>query len=1085
MPTELRPLPFEKLLRWAIIELKQNNSIFGIPRALFYTPKPEPFAAEIFGEFLATPIGPSAGPHTQLSQNIVSAWLCGGRFIELKTVQILDDLEIPRPCIDAADVGYNVEWSQELRLSQSAQEYIHAWALIHILRRVLGWEHQPLGTVFNMSVGYNLIGITSPQIQGFMAQLANATPTLTEIQDALKRDYPEVVDMEIPGQIARSVTLSTMHGCPPQEIEAIAEYLLERGFHTFVKLNPTLLGKEQVMRILHDHLGFQEIDIPDQVFAHDLQYEQALPLIRRLRAKAKALGLVFGVKLTNTLAMANHRQVLPGEEIYMSGRALYPITMNLFCRLFFDLDGDIHVSYSGGADALNLPTIISCGAIPVTACTDLLKPGGYGRFGQWLEELRAAMARVGAKDLGQFTKERDENLRRAAAESLRDPRYQKAFFLGELPKIPDGLPFFDCIAAPCVAACPARQDIPEYVRHVAEGNLQAALCTILARNPLPTVTGYVCPAFCEKRCTRWNYDKPVLIRAIKRHAAENADWKIEPTPATGKKVAVLGAGPAGLACAFYLALAGVEVTVFEAASGPGGMISLAPAFRLPKEALFSDVRRIEELGVKFRYATTVPSARELLGPDFDAVFLAPGCPKEEKLGVPGEEGPGVYGALEFFRALHEGKEIELGEKTVVVGGGNTAIDAARAACRLTGHPVTLVYRRSRAEMPAHPEEIVEFLHEGNELLELASPVRILRKAGKVTGVLCVRNALAEPGPDGRRKPVPIPGTQFRVPCDSVILAVGQKPAVKFFDGTGLILQPDGRLGVDPETGETNLYRVHGGGDAVRGPSTVIEAIADGRRAALAILRKLGLPSPDFPFSGTPQDLLELKRRKARKTLPSAPKTLPLRNRRGFQPVELPLSPEEARKEAARCLQCGMICDKCVEVCPNRANLPYSVRKGTYCVPIVAIQNGALVFVSEEIFSVTQERQILHVDDFCNDCGNCATFCVHEGKPYQEKPRFYLNLPDYLAAEGNAFYLKGSELRRRERGKESLLRRTPYGFDFEDQDIKVSLDLNFSVRAVSLKQEFPGAKTLKPALEMALILEGVENSLPQLLEMSHG
>ncbi|MCS7240172.1 MAG: putative selenate reductase subunit YgfK [Candidatus Bipolaricaulota bacterium] len=1085
MPTELRPLPFAKLLRWAITELTKNDSIFGIPRALFYVPKPEPFATEIFGEFLATPIGPSAGPHTQLSQNIVSAWLCGGRFIELKTVQILDELEIPRPCIDAADEGYNVEWSQELRLSQAAQEYIHAWVLIHILRRELGWENQPLGTVFNMSVGYNLAGITSPKMQNFMAQLTNAASVLAEIRELLRRDFPRLADIEIPEQITRSVTLSTMHGCPPNEIEAIVEYLLERGFHTFVKLNPTLLGKDRVMRILHDHLGFREIDIPDRVFSHDLQYEQALPLIRRLQAKAKSLGLTFGVKLTNTLAMANHRKILPGEEIYMSGRALYPITMNLFWQLFSDLDGDIHVSYSAGADALNLPTLISCGALPVTGCTDLLKPGGYGRFGQWLEGLRTAMARAGAKDLSEFRKNRAENLRRAAKESLRNPRYKKDFFLGELPKIPDNLSFFDCIAAPCVAACPAQQDVPEYVGHIAEGNPASALQAILARNPLPTVTGYVCPAFCEKRCTRWNYDRPVPIRAIKRYAAENVDVEIKPAQARGEKVAILGAGPAGLACAFYLALAGVEVIVFEAAPNPGGMISLAPAFRLPKEALLADVHRLEKLGVKFQCGTPLRSAFELLERDFAAVFLAPGFPREAKLDIPGEDGPGVYGALEFFRLLNEGKEVRLGGKTVVVGGGNTALDAARAACRLTGRPVTVIYRRSRAEMPAHPEEIAECIREGNELLELVSPVRILRKAGKVVGILCVRNTLGEPGPDGRRQPFPIPGTEFRIPCDSVILAVGQKPEIHFFDGTGLVLHPDGRLCVDPETGETNLYWVYGGGDAARGPSTVIEAIADGRRAAFAILRKLGLASPEYPVPVPTQDWLALKRKKTQKIMPLAPRVLPPRQRRGFQPVELPLSPKEAAEEAARCLQCRTICDKCVEVCPNRANFPYLVRTGVFRAPVIAVRNGSPAIVGEEVFSVTQERQILHIDDLCNDCGNCATFCVHQGKPYQEKPKFYISANGYVAEQRNAFFLMGDELRRREDGREMVLRRVANGFCFEDPEIKAFLDPNFSVRDISLKREFPSTRTLKPALEMALILEGVERSLPPLLEISHG
>ncbi len=1085
MPTDLRPLSFSELLRWVFVELKNAGSVFGIPRELFYVPRPEPFATEIFGETLSTPIGPSAGPHTQLSQNILTAWLCGGRFMELKTVQVLDDLEIPRPCIDAADEGYNVEWSQELRVEEAARQYIHAWVLIHLLHRALGWARQPVGTVFNMSVGYDLAGIKTPKIQGFLAQLSQPHPVLAEVQEVLRREFPQYADVAIPAPVSRSVTLSTMHGCPPQEIEAIAEFLLERGFHTFVKLNPTLLGQDRVLRILHDHLGFREIEIPAKVFEHDLQYEQALPLIRRLQAKAKALGLTFGVKLTNTLAMANHRQVLPGAEIYMSGRALYPLTLNLFWQLFQDLDGEVLVSYSGGADALNLPTLVSCGALPVTACTDLLKPGGYARFGPWLAELRQAMAGVGAKDLEEFRKNRAENLRRAAEESLRITRYQKAFFLGELPKIADGLSYFDCIAAPCVAACPVNQDVPEYIGQIEAGDPWASLQAILARNPLPAITGHVCPAFCERRCTRWNYEKPLSIRALKRFAAENAEVVWRPAPATGRKVAVVGAGPAGLSCAFYLALAGVEVTVFEAGPASGGMIGLAPGFRLPKEALAADLRRLEKLGVHFHHNHRVEKATDLLGRGFDAVFLAPGFPGEARLGVPGEKGPGVYGALELFQLLKRGEKPELGRRVVVVGGGDTAMDAARSAWRLTGQPVTVVYRRSRAEMPAHPQEVEELLREGNVLLELVSPQEILREAGRVRALRCVRNRLGEPGLDGRRLPEPIPGSEFELPADTVIVAVGQRPELRFYEGTGLVLQRDGRLVVDPEGGETNLYQVYAGGDAVRGPATVIEAIADGRRAALAILTKLGLPLPDLPVPAVAQAERELRRRKARKAMPCGPAHRPVQERRDFQPLELPLSPEEARQEAERCLQCRTVCDKCIEVCPNRANVAYRARTGTWRVPIVAAHASEATVVGEEEFRVTQERQILHLDDLCNDCGNCATFCVHEGKPYQDKPRLYFRVESWGAEERNAFILLRGVLHRRENGEVARIWQDGEDFVFEDAFVRATLSSALHPREIQLKRSFSGTRSLRLAWEMALIFQGLRESLVHVWEASRG
>jgi putative selenate reductase len=262
MSDEMKVQPFQVLLEWILKELETTDSLFGIHRSLFYTPQHgAPYATEMFGHHLATPVGPAAGPHTQLTQNILAAWLSGGRFIELKTVQIMDELEIPRPCIDMEDEGYNVEWSQELKLDQSAWEYVKAWVLIHVLRRVLGWEDAPLGTIFNMSVGYNLEGIQSAPMQRFMDRMDDASEEIADLQaqipDSLKPSPP------IPAQLTNSVTLSTMHGCPPDEIEAIARYMLEeRGLHTFVKLNPTLLGKDVVMDILHNHLGYREIHIP-------------------------------------------------------------------------------------------------------------------------------------------------------------------------------------------------------------------------------------------------------------------------------------------------------------------------------------------------------------------------------------------------------------------------------------------------------------------------------------------------------------------------------------------------------------------------------------------------------------------------------------------------------------------------------------------------------------------------------------------------------------------------------------------------------------------------------------------------------
>jgi putative selenate reductase len=1087
MSDEMRVLPFDRLLRWIQVELKESGSIFGIPRSLFYAPQKErPYATELFGQPLATPVGPAAGPHTQLAQNIVSAWLSGGRFIELKTVQIMDELEIPRPCIDLADEGYNVEWSQELRLEESAGEYVKAWVLVHLLPRLLGFERgAPLGTIFNLSVGYNLEGIQSPPMTRFMDRLADAGSEIAEIRSFLRREARELADVEIPARITDNVTLSTMHGCPPDEIERIARYLLEeRNLHTTVKLNPTLLGKERVLSVLHDDLGFREIDVPNRVFEHDLSYGRAVDLVRSLQAVAAARSLVFGVKLSNTLALRNHRGVLPGDEMYMSGRALYPVTMTLFHKLVEEFEGDLRVSFSAGADPGNVPTILSCGALPVTMASDLLKPGGYSRFVQALENLETEMRARGAGSLEDLAVDRLANLERAAAEARGDRRYQKAYHSYGLPKVHSGLGLFDCVAAPCVEACAVCQDVPEYAWLVAKAEDDRALEAVLSRNPFPGVTGHVCPHLCETRCTRNNYDEPVGIRALKRFAVESGRRGYRRGVTTGRRVAVIGSGPSGLAAATFLALSGVDVTVYETKDVPGGMVSLAPGFRLPRSVVEEDIARIRGLGVKLLLSHPVSVPPEiLLQEGYHAVYAATGFPRDARLEIEGIEGEGVLSALDLLGRVARGERPDLGQTVLVIGGGNTAMDAARTAQRLAAVPVTVLYRRTRPEMPAQAEEVADLLEEGNRLLELVSPVRVVRVGRRLVALECARNELGAPGPDGRRKPAPVAGSEFQIPADSVIVAVGQAAEIAFLDGSRVSVRRDGSIAAEVGTGATVADGVYAGGDAVRGPATIVEACADGRRAAEAICARLGvpfLPPPSSPAALSVADVLEVKRARVRISVRCEPEKLAIDRRQGFDLVERTLSSEEARREAARCLQCSTLCDKCVEVCPNRANVAYAVARVDWRLPVLSVAKGALAVTGEEEFVVRQTRQIVHVDDLCNECGNCATFCVHEGKPYREKPRLFFDPEVFAREEENAFFIEEETIRRRERGQEMRLSAEKGRRVFETPAVRLVLSPAFGVVEATLKRPFVGSLSLREAAEMAVLLEGITSSAPFLV-----
>jgi len=638
-----------------------------------------------------------------------------------------------------------------------------------------------------------------------------------------------------------------------------------------------------------------------------------------------------------------------------------------------------------------------------------------------------------------------------------------------------------------VEQCPVLQDVPEYAWLISQREYNRALEIILARNPLPKVTGYICTHLCKTRCTRNNYDEPVAIRALKRFAAEKGRVTVKAAKKSGHKVAVIGSGPSGLAAAYFLALCGIEVVIYEAKDRVGGMLAIAPTFRLPKAVVQEDIERIEKQGVKIELShpiTTPPD--ELLNQGFDAVYIASGAQKGARLGIEGEDEKGVYQALDFLERVSRGERVDLGKRVLVMGGGNTAMDAARTAKRLTGEPVKVVYRRTRREMPATEEEVEELFSEGGILEELASPLRIILEDGRVVALECIRNKLGAVGPDGRRRPIPIEGGEFQIEADSIIVGIGQHPDVSFIDRSSISLHKDGTIVVDPQTGRTGHERVYAGGDAVRGPATIIEACADGRRAAEAICRQLGVRA-DLPAGQLPvlseEEIVQMKHFRARKEAQYMGTMLPPEERGGFDLIEATLTEEKALREAARCMQCSNFCDKCVEVCPNRANYTFFVSPMSLTLPKVSCQQGGLRVSGEEVFRVAQTRQIIHVQDFCNECGNCATFCVHDGKPHADKPRLFLEKGDFEQEDGNAFYIEkgGREwtIRRREGGKESRLS-VEDGVKkliFENERLKMELAPDFKIKSMKLKKDFQGGFSLVGPAEMYVILQGVTTSLP--------
>lgn len=957
MSEVMTPMSFEQLVDWVLQEKKKRGTVFGQHHA---------YRADgthnrtMFGRTLETPIGPAAGPHTQMTQNIVAAYYAGSRFFELKTVQIMDGEElaacINRPCIKADDEGYNCEWSTELTVPQAMEEYIKAWFLLKVIAREFGLGDMN-GFQFNVSVGYDLAGIQSPKVDTFLNSMKHAEDTeifkhckayLLEHADWFEHVTTEDIE-QIPPEICNSVTLSTLHGCPPQEIERIAMYLLtEKGFHTFVKCNPTLLGYEFARKTM-DEMGYDYIQFGDFHFKDDLQYEDAVPMLTRLMNTAKERNLEFGVKITNTFPVDVKQNELPSEEMYMSGKSLYPLSISLAAKLAKEFDGRLRISYSGGADYYNIERIVDAGIWPVTVATTLLKPGGYQRLTQ--------MAKLLDKENAPFEKVDAESAGKLAEEAVKDPHHVKAMKPLPSRKMKKEVPLMDCFVAPCKEGCPIHQDITTYLQLVGEEKYEEAMEVITEKNPLPFITGTICAHNCMSKCTRNFYETPVHIREMKLKAAENGyEALLEklPVPAVTKaeKAAVIGGGPAGMAAAYFLRKGGMEVTLFEAKESLGGVVRhVIPPFRISEDAIEKDAEILRKMQVDIHCNTKVESLEELKKQGYTKIVLAVGAPVQGSLKL---ESGMPKNALEFLAEFKQtdGK-VSLGKHVVVIGGGNTAMDTARAAKRNAGvEHVYLIYRRTRRYMPADEEELVMALEDGVEFKELLSPVKL--ENGQL---FCKVMQLSDYDVSGRRG-VTETGETVWVPADTVIAAVGEKVPTDWYQANGLAVSEKGRLYVDEKTLKTSDDNVYAAGDGLYGPATVVEAIRDGRKVAEAIAGEV--LACDF------DKLAEEEKVYAK---------------RGVLKEE-----QKETKEAGRCLGCSTICENCVEVCPNRAN--------------IAIQVPGM-----------EKHQIIHVDYLCNECGNCKSFCPYSSAPYLDKFTLFETEADMENSKNQGFAVLDQETRR--------------------------------------------------------------------------
>lgn len=980
MNDRMTPIPFPKLMEWILIE---KEHVFGI-KQIFKTASHK--YLNLFNEKLEIPCGPAAGPHTQLAQNIIAAYLAGARFFELKTVQTLDgeDLPVDKPCIRAEDECYNVEWSTELTVPEALEEYIKAWFALKLMSKEFDLG-DPNGFIFNMSVGYDLEGIRSTKINAFIEGLkdASSTPIWHACIEWAKshlqafQSIDEAYLLSISSHISSSVTLSTLHGCPPDEIERIATYLLkEKGLHTYIKCNPTLLGYDFTRTILNQ-MGYDYLVFDTHHFEHDLQFDQAVPMLERLIALSNKLSLTFGVKLTNTFPVQITRSELPGKEMYMSGRALFPLTLSLAYKLAHTFKGNLNISFSGGVDAYNIKELFELGIYPITFATTLLKPGGYNRLYQ-IASLLNTSKEVPHKPIAL------SRLYTFLQTTYTDTHYTKAIKPLPARKIESSVPLLNCTFAPCQKGCPIEQDIPEYIRLVGEGQYLEALKVITLKNPLPFVTGTICNHTCTTKCRRNFYEEEISIRQVKLEAAtQGFDALLEtltpPSIQSPHKVAIIGSGPAGLAAAYFLARSGMDVTVFEKRKALGGIVRFViPDFRIANQALYKDIRLICQYGVKFELSREITSLDALKSEGFQYILIATGAWQPGHLNLEGDVPLNVIHFLEQFKS--DPSVLNLGKNVAIIGGGNTAMDAARAAKRVPGvENVYLVYRRTKRYMPADTEELELALKDGVLFKELLSPQQF--KEGMLT---CIKMNLGHPDASGRLQPIPTE-EKVNLPIDTLISAVGEKVDTDFFKMNGLPIDTKGFIIHDPFTTEllSNTFVI---GDARSGPSTVVSAIHDATLAAKTILKRENLIFSSIPTS-----------------------THSVRTDEVYSKKGILKTNGSVEDESIRCLECDRICECCVDVCPNRANVTLDVEG---------------------------KKQILHIDCMCNECGNCTIFCPYNSAPYRDKFTLFHTLEAFNSSTNSGLFVA----------------------DFTTKAIKLRIDKKISVlHAHELDDHF----TLKP------------------------
>lgn len=920
-----QPLSFEKLMGMLLEEYSADGTIFGVKN--FY--KAGRQRLPIFGMRIENPVGPAAGPSTQTAMGIIAAYAAGARFIELKTV-CTEASEIRGAYVSCGEESFAAEKPSGFSLAEAFGEYVRAWYAIKLLSTSFEFG-VPEGFIFNMSVGGGLAELKTDGMNAFIEGLKSAeyTSAWRECENWARAHMDEFDGIDgtyisdISPKICNSVTFVPDKNSSAAEIEAAARYLIEeKRLHTFVRLDPNLLGYYNIKGIL-DINGYYDLEPDMGETEGEALYDELKPALLRLQSAADSLRLEFGVKVCGGLALKAGSEIEGGK---LTGRALMPIAFSLAEKIANDFGGGLRICYSGGADALVAAKFFDAGVWPVTMASELLRPGG-------LERLYQTASAVSKCDYAQFS-----GIITSDLPDIEKTLYESGKYRTEAAKKPKKAkgapPAINCAIAQCRAACPLGQDVPYILRLIKKGRSLEALRVIFERNPLPFITGKLCPHPCMDSCSRRFYECPINIINEKYKTAQNACFDLldetQVCSRAGEPVAIVGCGAAGMACACFLAKQGAAVTVFDREQRPGGAITkYVPKERAADSDIEWDATLVQALGIEMELETEVNSVKELRKKGFEKVILAVGA-GEKKLKLAFGKSVSAFEILERARRGDERLEEEIMGNVAVIGGGAAAVSAARFVKKLPSvDRVNLVFERPENEMTAAAEEIAAMKKEGIFVSCDTLPTGL--RGGNL---FCKKMTLGEFDEKTGETSIVETGEKEKLPADIVINAAGglcESPLMEELDAKVWL------------AGSANI-----GGEA-----NVAEIIADCQRLCAKIANcHFDRYVPDNESDD--KSFMESRGKLCADCKKCA--------------------------ESDRCLECETVCEFCAEACPGRAMLPVTLSDGT--------------------------RQILHIDEFCDGCGACASCCPYEGAPDKNKFTLFLNEESFAKSACDGFFVTG-------------------------------------------------------------------------------